>query len=266
MALIPLARAMGATVATTTVTTYAYDADGAPTAVTTQVDGGAASTLYLTWDTFVPDAADPTTGTVRPDHGNLAAAGDRPSSSATVYRFDRRDRLVGYAAGARVLTYGYHPDGTMASSATADGTGFSFEYLILRGREALSNGRNYTDPYLEQTKLGAYNEIVVAVSSDEVLATGLVGGRVRTLISESVFGAATNCPTCSRGCRRTHRRMPSRRSPSAASPGSRTSTRRVRSGAIRSTCRRARHRPPSGSIWPAPSTTTTPTPSRYSRR
>ena len=115
-------------VATTTVATYEYNADGAPTAVTTQVDGGQESTLYLTWDNFVPDAADPTTGTVSPDNGNLAAAGDSPSSSTTVYRFDRRDRLVGYAAGAQALTYTYHPDGTMASSTSADGAGLSFYY------------------------------------------------------------------------------------------------------------------------------------------
>jgi hypothetical protein len=61
------------------------------------------------------------------------------------------------------------------------------EYLILRGREALSNGRNYTNPYLEQTKLGAYNEIVVAASKDEVLATGLVGGKVHTVFSDFAY-------------------------------------------------------------------------------
>ena len=118
----------GDVIASTTVTTYTYNADGAPTAITTQVDGGESSTVYLTWDNFVPDADDPTTGTVSLDDGNLAAAGDTPSSTATTYAFDRRDRLVGYAAGAQSLTYAYHPDGTMASSTTADGAGFAFYY------------------------------------------------------------------------------------------------------------------------------------------
>src|SRR5262245_59683939 len=49
---------------TTTKKTYQYNSDGAPTAVTTQVDGGTPSTVYLTWDNFVPSVADPTTGTV----------------------------------------------------------------------------------------------------------------------------------------------------------------------------------------------------------
>jgi len=49
--------------AQTTTTTYLYNADGAPTAVTTQVDGQAATTVYLTWDNFVPGTASPATGT-----------------------------------------------------------------------------------------------------------------------------------------------------------------------------------------------------------
>src|SRR5215470_2795566 len=59
----------------TTVTTYAYNADGAPSAVTTQVDGQIATTVYLTWDDFVPGTADPTTGSVRAGNGNLLGAG-----------------------------------------------------------------------------------------------------------------------------------------------------------------------------------------------
>ncbi len=117
-----------AAASTTTVTTYTYNADGAPTSVTTQVDDGAASTVYLSWDNFVPDAGDAASGTVVAGNGNLAAVGSEPSSSAPTYSFDRRDRLVGYSSGAQQLTYAYHPDGTMASSTTDDGDGLSFYY------------------------------------------------------------------------------------------------------------------------------------------
>jgi len=36
-----------------TTTTFQYTADGAPTAVATQVEGQPATTVYLTWDNFV---------------------------------------------------------------------------------------------------------------------------------------------------------------------------------------------------------------------
>src|SRR5262245_28388092 len=46
--LIAAPAAAGTTSVQTTTTTYQYNADGAPTAVTTQVDDGPASTVYLT--------------------------------------------------------------------------------------------------------------------------------------------------------------------------------------------------------------------------
>ena len=120
----------GETTATTTVTTYQYNADGAPTAITTQVGDAAPTTVYLTWDNFTPSAADATTGTVSRGNGNLAARGSSPGTAAAsaAYRFDRRDRLVGYRGGGQQLTYTYHPDGTLAASTAAAGTALQCYY------------------------------------------------------------------------------------------------------------------------------------------
>ncbi len=117
-----------ATHAGTTVTTYQYNTDGAMTAVTTQVDGGVATTEYLTWDDFVPDEDDPTTGTVYAGNGNLLAIGPKPGSGSSLFVFDRRDRLTGFSGADKSAAYGYHSDGLMASSAAADNSGFGFYY------------------------------------------------------------------------------------------------------------------------------------------
>jgi hypothetical protein len=50
--------------------------------------------------------------------------------------------------------------------------------MILRARQAHANGLNYSNPFLERAKLGAYNEVVVAVGKDDVLAAGFVDGKV----------------------------------------------------------------------------------------
>ena len=112
----------------TTTTTYSYNADGALTAVATQSDSGDTSTLYLRWDNFTPDADDPTTGTVSSADGNLTAIGATPGEASASLRFDRRDRLVGYRNGSLDLSYEYHPDGTLASSSTANGDGLLLYY------------------------------------------------------------------------------------------------------------------------------------------
>ena len=57
----PFTSPAGAQIVRVTTTTYARDADGALTAVTTKVDDAPATTIYLTWDDFVPDASNPTT-------------------------------------------------------------------------------------------------------------------------------------------------------------------------------------------------------------
>ncbi len=150
--------------AATTVTTYQYNTDGAMTAVTTQVDGGAATTEYLTWDNFVPDADDPTTGTVYAGNGNLLAIGPKPGTGSSLFAFDRRDRLTGFSGADKSAAYGYHADGLMASSTAADDSGFGFYYA---GSD-MSN--------LHQTDTGQWSARLGAVrylddGSEEVLLT-----------------------------------------------------------------------------------------------
>ena len=65
----------------TTATTYQYNADGALTAVTTQVGAQSPSTVYLTWDDFVPGTVDPASGQVLAGNGNLIGFGPTPGSS-----------------------------------------------------------------------------------------------------------------------------------------------------------------------------------------
>jgi RHS repeat-associated protein len=154
-------------VSTTTVTAYEYNDDGAPTSITTQQDGGAPSTVYLTWDNFVPDADDPTSGTASSGNGNLAAEGSDPSSSSAVYTFDRRDRLTGYASGAQKVTYAYYADGMMASSTTADGEGFSFYYDQGKAPQMI-NVRQVSDGRWS-ARLGAVRHL--SDGTDQVLMT-----------------------------------------------------------------------------------------------
>ncbi len=114
--------------AATTVTSYQYNADGALTAVTTRTGVANATTTYLTWDDFVPDESDPTTGTVYAGNGNLLAIGPKPGSGSSLFAFDNRDRLTSFSGADKSAAYGYHADGLMASSTAADDSGFGFYY------------------------------------------------------------------------------------------------------------------------------------------
>jgi RHS repeat-associated protein len=108
----------------TVVTKYTYNADGALTAVA-KTDGGNVDTTYVTWDDFVPDAVDPTTGTVRSGDGNLVGFGSNPG--AAQFEFDARDRLTAYHSDSGDETYSYLADGTMATSS-AGGDDLRFYY------------------------------------------------------------------------------------------------------------------------------------------
>jgi len=114
----------------TTTTTYLYNDDGALTAVTTQVEEQTPTTVYLTWDNFVPDAADPTTGTVQSANGNLVGFGPTSGSAlATQFQYDQRNRLTSAAAaGADSVTYAYYPASLMASSTLSSGDALQFYY------------------------------------------------------------------------------------------------------------------------------------------
>jgi RHS repeat-associated protein len=115
--------------ARTTVTEYTYNADAALTSMIVTVDDGAPSTTFLTWDDFVPDASDPTTGTVTVGDGRLLGRGPTPGAqnATDFFTFDRRDRLTAYQGTSGRETYGYDADGMM-SSASSGTDGFDFFY------------------------------------------------------------------------------------------------------------------------------------------
>lgn len=121
----------------TTTTTYKYNVDGAPTAVTTQVDAAASTTIYLTWDNFVPDSSDPTAGSVAVGNGNLRGFGAVPGNSfATEFQYDQRDRLANAAAaGAQSVSYVHYPSGPMKSSTLASGDTLNFYYDVARNAQ-----------------------------------------------------------------------------------------------------------------------------------
>lgn len=113
----------------TTTTTYAYNADGALTAVTTQIDAQPATTEYLTWDNFVPAAGDPASGTVRAGTGNLLGIGATPGGAfSAAFGYDTRDRLISCDSGDASASYAYDAGSLLASSALASGDALQFHY------------------------------------------------------------------------------------------------------------------------------------------
>lgn len=114
--------------ASTTVTEYTYNADGAPTSMTITADDGA-TTTYLTWDNFVPDVDDPTSGMVAQGNGHLLGSGAAPgvADANATFAFDRRERLLSYSGTDSGETYDYYANGMMSSAATSAGS-FRFFY------------------------------------------------------------------------------------------------------------------------------------------
>jgi hypothetical protein len=110
-------------------TDYTYNADGALTAIATSVDGGDSTTEYLTWDDFVPDETDPSTGAVGIGNGRLVGRGPKPgvANATERFAFDSRDRLLTYSSDSSQETYDYHAGGMMASSS-AEGDSLRFYY------------------------------------------------------------------------------------------------------------------------------------------
>ncbi len=182
----------------TTVTTYQYNVDGAMTAATTQVDGGDATTTYLTWDDFVPDEGDPTTGTVYAGNGNLLAIGPKPGTGSSLFTFDSRDRLTGFSGADKSAAYGYHANGLMASSTAADSSGFGFYYA----GSSMSNLRQ-TDTGAWSARLGPVrylddgSEEVLLTSRKDVAATYDPSSNTVTSYDYDSFGAEEGAPLSS---------------------------------------------------------------------
>jgi RHS repeat-associated protein len=110
-----------------TITKYVYNDDGALTSIVTTGDGVATKTTYVTWDDFIPDAADPTTGTTMIGNGTLAALGPAPGvqNADERFEFDARDRLRSVTVGGLTETYDYHAGRALASSSL-DGDSLHF--------------------------------------------------------------------------------------------------------------------------------------------
>ncbi len=115
---------------TVKTTTYTRNADGALTAVTTQIDGGPATTVYLTWDNFQPNTGDPTTGTVSAANGNLLGYGASPGGPyATQLQFDQRNRLsAATVAGVPGVSYAYYAASRMAAATLTSNDTLQFYY------------------------------------------------------------------------------------------------------------------------------------------
>ncbi len=182
----------------TTVTSYQYNSDGAMTAVTTQVDGGDATTTYLTWDNFVPDADDPTTGTVYAGNGNLLAIGPKPGSGSSLFAFDRRDRLTSFSGADKSSAYGYHADGLMASSTAADDSGFGFYYA---GSDMANLHQTDTDQWSAQLGQVRYlddgSEEVLLTPRKDVAATYDPSSNTLQSYDYDSFGAEADAPLSS---------------------------------------------------------------------
>ncbi|MGH7789692.1 MAG: RHS repeat-associated core domain-containing protein [Candidatus Binatia bacterium] len=142
----------------TTTFTYSRNADGAPTAVTTQVDGQPAQTVYLSWDNFTANSDAPTTGTVSAGDGNLLGIGPSPGTSelTMAFTYDVRDRLTGCTpARGPAAAFAYHPASLMASSTLGNRDALQFYYdntatpLMTNVRQQSSG---LTSSFLEATR------------------------------------------------------------------------------------------------------------------
>jgi RHS repeat-associated protein len=127
-------------------TDYTYNTDGALTAIATSVDGGDSTTEYLTWDDFVPDESDPSTGTVGIGNGRLVGRGPKPgvANATERFEFDPRDRLLTYSSDSSEETYDYHAGGMMASSS-AEGDSLRFYYDTSPNPQATNLHQEQTD-------------------------------------------------------------------------------------------------------------------------
>jgi RHS repeat-associated protein len=187
--------AAGETGTRTIVTKYAYNADAALTSITTQPENGPAVTTYVTWDNFVPDVNDPTTGTVMPGNGTMRGFG--PSPGAAQFEFDARDRLVAYHGDGVDETYAYLADGAMASSS-ASGDERRF-YYDDSGNARVTNihqgGQDLWSAYLPGVRyLSDGSEQVLVQPRKDMACTYDAGAKTIQSYSYDMFGAQAQAP------------------------------------------------------------------------
>jgi len=115
---------------TTTTAQYTYNADGALTQITTQVDQQASIVNYLVWDNYLPNTADASSGIISPANGNLLGYGSSTDIAQLSYQFeyDILNRLSHYSDQANSVTYSYHSTWLMATSTLDSGDALRFYY------------------------------------------------------------------------------------------------------------------------------------------
>jgi RHS repeat-associated protein len=178
----------------TITTTYTHNADGALTAVTTQV-GGQSATTYLTWDNFAPNPVSPATGTVSAGDGNLLGIGTSPAGTPQ-FEYDARDRLTGCTpAGDVTARYSYDPTSRMASSTLASGDVLQFYYDNARAAVMINTRQPSTATlasFLGPVRyLSDGTEQVLLTQRKDVAATYDFTAQVLSPYSYDPYGTAT---------------------------------------------------------------------------
>ncbi|MEM1361935.1 MAG: RHS repeat-associated core domain-containing protein, partial [Pseudomonadota bacterium] len=101
-------------------TVYTYNPDGALTSIEVTEAGGQKTTTFLTWDNFIPNETDASSGVLSTGDGNLVSLGDEPGGEAS-FVFDTRARLIAQGQGARRQLYDYHPDSILSETTLGNG-------------------------------------------------------------------------------------------------------------------------------------------------
>jgi RHS repeat-associated protein len=180
--------------ARTIATHYLYNADGALTAIKKEENGNVTMT-YVTWDDFVPDANDPTTGTVKPGNGTMDGFG--PSPGAAQFEFDARNRLIDYQANGVDESYSYRADGMMASSSAAGDTR-KFYYEDSANAQVTNihqDGSDLWSAYLEGVRyLSDGTEQVLFQPRKDVACTYEAQGQKLQSYNYDAFGSQSQAP------------------------------------------------------------------------
>jgi RHS repeat-associated protein len=174
----------------TTTTKYTYNADGELTAIT-RATAESTQTTYVTWDNFVPDANDPSKGTVMTGNGTLVSFGPSPGLPAQ-FQFDARQRLTGYTDGNLAESVDYRANGTLGSTEAA-GDARQFYFDDSRYAEIMNiheNGQDLWSAHLEGVRyLSDGAEQVLLKPRKDVACTYDAQGQTLQSYVYDVYGA-----------------------------------------------------------------------------